>query len=364
MTTEPTDKTDQPEKPDCAEGPPEPPEKVDDGSAFLVSLIVMIGMLAGIELFYRDSPIDLQLRKGSGHISAKVVEYGLMGGDIVTTGNSRMYHAIKPSAIEEALRNVKGGRTYTTYNFGIPSGTPPMFLMIANEAARHKPPPKVFIIGTTPVLSSCCDELAPAGAPLGMSPSVIPAFVRAAWWSSPEDAGLAVFLGASRLLSGRTELLASIHVLTIGADIRFTERGYYSMGGPVGPAAQDARARGRSVPYADAMDKSKGAQIHVTGHRYLAEAIKLLQRAGTKVILMGAPQARQLDWYHDDKHTYPEYLHEMDKLSKRFNIEFIDMNAPPVLDNSHFVDGDHLTDPGAAVFSKYLAETVIARYLP
>jgi lysophospholipase L1-like esterase len=123
------------------------------------------------------------------------------------------------------------------------------------------------------------------------------------------------------------------------------------------------RAKGRSIPYADAMDKSKGAHIHVTTHRYYAEAIELLQRVGTKVIILGSPQARQLDWYHDDKHTYAEYLGEMKKLSDTYGVPFIDMNDPPVITNADFVDGDHLSDPGAEIFSKYLADE-LAKYVP
>jgi hypothetical protein len=175
---------------------------------------------------------------------------------------------------------------------------------------------------------------------------------------------MAVFLGLSRLLSGRTELLSSIHELRMAPEMRFTDRGYYAIGGRVDPATQDVRAKGRAGGYADAMDKSKGGAIKVTPHRYLAEAIKVLKRAGVQVILMGAPQARQLDWYHDEKHTYFEYLDEMKKLTVKYGVPFVDMNAPPVIQSTDFVDGDHLSDEGAEAFTKYLTTEVIARYLP
>ncbi len=331
-------------------------------TSFLTSLLVVVVVLAGIELFYRDSPIDLQLRKGSGHLATKELEYAQIGGDIVTTGNSRMYHAIRPQVMTDELQKVSG-KSLTVYNFGIPSGSPPMFLMIADAVAHHKPPPKLFVLGVAAVQSSCCEELATAGAPFGMNWSAVPYFVKAAWWASPEDAGLAVFLGASRLLSGRAELLTSIHELQMAPETKFMDRGYWSMGGRVSPAQQDVRAKGRSIPYADAMDKSKGAHVHVVTHRYYAQAIELLQRVGTKVVILGSPQARQLDWYHDDKHTYAEYLAEMKKLSDTYGVPFIDMNDPPVIKNEDFVDGDHLSDPGAEIFSKYLADE-LAKYIP
>jgi hypothetical protein len=334
-----------------------------DPLSFLTSAIVLVAAIVAIELSYRSSPIDPSLRKGANVLAAKQLDYATLGGDIVTTGNSRMYHAIKPSVIQDTLLRVKG-QTYTTYNFGIPSGSSPMFLMIAHQAARHKPPPRVFVIGVGAVLSSCCDELALVGAPMGMSMPVIPLFLKAAWHTNPEDAGMAVFFGASRLLSGRTELLAAVHGLKMAPELRFQDRGYVSMGARVDAATQDVRAQGRARSYAGGMEKATGGAIHPLVHRELSEAIRVLQGAGVTVLLMGSPQARQLDWYHDAKHTYFEYLDEMKKLVDTFGVTFVDMNNPPVISNSDFVDGDHLSDPGATLFSRYIAEEVLARHLP
>jgi hypothetical protein len=347
-------------------GQPEPDSEspVEAGASnFLVSLLVMLALLVTAELFYRGSVVDQKMRKGVNYVTAKADAYATLGGDVVWTGDSRMYHAINPAVLTETLQAVKG-KSYTAFDFGIPSGTTPIFLMIANEAARHKPPPRVFILGVTPALFSCCDQLGSSGTQFGATWSVTPRFVRAAWYTKPEDAGMSVFIGASHLLAGRSEIAHAVHEVTLPAPIKFHDRGYWSMGNRVSPAVQDVRAKGRAGAYAELMDKSKGAKLLPTPGRYLGEAIDVLQRAGVNVIVMGTPQARQLDWYHDEAHTYFEYLREVKRVAAKHGVPFVDMNAPPGIESTDFMDGDHLSEPGAVVFTKYVGAEIIAPYLP
>lgn len=339
----------------------EAPESGPEG--FLTAFVVMLALLAVPELFYRDSVVDQRLRKGSNYVTAKRAEYETLGGDIVVTGDSRMYHAINPQVMQDTLQELKG-KTYTTFNYGVPSGTTPIFLMVAHEAARHKPPPRVFILGVTPALFSCCDAVTTAGTQPGVRWSAVPGFVKAAWWQSPEDAGAAVFYGASRLMAQRTELATAVHDLTLPALIQFHHRGYWSMGGRVSPATQDVRAKGRAGAYAELMDKSKGVTLRPMPGRYLAEAIDQLKRAGVSVVVMGTPQARQLDWYHDEQHTYPEYIREVKRVTAERGVAFIDMNNPPGVDNTDFMDGDHLSEPGSTAFTKHVAGAIVAPLLP
>jgi hypothetical protein len=350
MTTERTTETQTPQT----------PEPGSDG--FVTAIVVMVAILVAAELFYRDSAIEQRLRKGSNHITAKRIEYEAMGGDIVVTGDSRMFHSINPAVMQETLQSVKG-KTYTTFNFGIPSGTTPIFLMVANEAAHHPTPPKVFILGVTPALFSCCDAVSAAGTQPGVRWSAVPLFMRAGWYTSPEDAGSAFFYGASRLLSTRTELSTAVHDLTLPGPITFQNRGYNSMGARVSAAAQDTRAIGRAGAYAELMDKSKGCELKPMPGRYLAEAIKVLKRAGIKVIVMGTPQARQLDWYHDGAHTYFEYIDEVKRVTARYGVPFIDMTAPPGVESTDFIDGDHLSEPGATAFTQHVATQIVAPLL-
>lgn len=329
---------------------------------FLTAMLVMLAVCVVAELFYRDSPVDLRLRQGGNYVTAKALEYEQLGGDIVITGDSRMFHAINPTVMQESLEALKG-KTYSTYNFGIPSATMPIALMVAHEAARHRPPPRVFILGVSPTAFSCCDSVGAPGVQPGVRWSAVPSFVKAGWYTSPEDAGSSVFYGASRLLAFRTEIGAAVHDLTLPQPLTFQNRGYISLGGRVSPETQDVRARGRSVPYAELMDKAKGAYLHPLPGRFLDEAIADLKRARVNVVVMATPQARQLDWYLDEKHTYFEYLAEVKRVTAKHGVPFVDMHAPRGIENTDFMDGDHLSEPGATTFTKLVASEIVAPFL-
>lgn len=337
--------------------------KSDTGpQGFVTAMAVMLALCVAAEMLYRESPVDVRLRQGANYVTAKSLEYEKLTADIVVTGDSRMFHAISPAVMEESLKALKG-KSYSTYNFGIPSATMPIALMVAHEVARHKPAPHVFILGVSPTAFSCCDSVGGSGVQPGMRWSSMPLFVKASWYTSPEEAGSSVFYGASQLLAFRTELSTALHDVTLPAPLTFQNRGYVSLGERVPPAIQDTRARGRAVPYADLMDKAKGAYLHPLPGRFLDEAIADLKRAGIKVVVMATPQARQLDWYLDEKHTYFEYLDEVKRITRKHQVPFVDMHAPPGIENTDFKDGDHLAEPGAAAFTKLVASE-IAPYLP
>jgi hypothetical protein len=236
--------------------------------------------------------------------------------------------------------------------------------MVANEAVVHKPRPRVFILGVTPALFSCCDAVGAAGTQPGVRWSAVPLFVRAAWHANVEDAGASVFYGASRMMAMRTELSTAVHDLTLPGPLPFQNRGWNSMGGRVAPATQEVRSKGRAIAYASLMDKSTGCELKPMPGRYLAAAIDHLKQAGIQVIVMGTPQARQLDWYHDEKHTYFEYVDEVKRITSERGVPFVDMTAPPGIESTDFIDGDHLSEPGAIAFTKYIASEVVAPLLP
>ena len=161
----------------------------------------------------------------------------------------------------------------------------------------------------------------------------------------------------------RAELSAAVHDLAMPAPLSFQNRGYVSMGGRVPAAVQEQRAKGRAAAYAELMDKSKGIELRPTAGRYLGVAIADLKRHGVKVVVMGTPQARQLDWYHDEKHTYFEYIEEVKRIAAEHGVPFVDMNHPPGIESGDFTDGDHLSEPGTTLFTKYVATEVVAPLL-
>jgi hypothetical protein len=189
--------------------------------------------------------------------------------------------------------------------------------------------------------------------------------VRATWRDNPEEAGASVGYGASRLLAARTELTYAVSIFSPPAPpIMFQERGWVSLGGRVNPEAQNVRAVGRAGAYAELMDKSKGAKLKPMASRFLTLTLEMLKHAGIKPVVIGAPQARQLDWFHDQAHTYFEYLNEVKRITTEQNVPFYDLNAPPGIESTDFTDGDHLSEPGSNIFTQYLAAEVVAPLLP
>ena len=89
--------------------PTEDPTSSEAGPAsFLTAMLVMLALLAAAEIFYRDTAADMRLQRGANYITAKRIEYETAGGDIVVTGDSRMYHAINPNVMQETLQALKG----------------------------------------------------------------------------------------------------------------------------------------------------------------------------------------------------------------------------------------------------------------
>ena len=342
---------------------PQKDEVQESPRAFFVAAAVTLVLLVLCEVMFRDTSLDDKIRKSSiSNLTVKAADYDKLGGDIVITGDSRMFHGVVPSAMHDALKEVTG-KDYSLYNFGIPSGTTPIFYLVAHQAAHHRTPPKVFVLGITPALFSCCDNVSSPGIADALVPGDIPGLVRAFWWASPEEAGSSVVLGLSHLASTRSEAINAVRDLTQFQPLTFQDRGWISQGGRIDAATQDVRAKGRAKGYADLMDKSKGATLHPVPPRLVREAIRELKAAGTKVVVIGTPQARQLDWYHDRAHTYFEYIDAVKKVTSEEGVLFVDCNAPPGIENTDFKDGDHLSEPGAITFTRYLAKDVVAPQL-
>lgn len=335
----------------------------DEGSMkpFLVAFTVMVAVLFSAELMFRDSQLLKKIPKGY-HLSAKQEEYRKIGGDIVVTGDSRMFHGVVPSAMAETLKQ-KTGKSYQLYNMGIPSGTTPIFLIAAHEAARHKPPPKAFVIGVTPALFSCCDMVTSLHVSAGITPENSVLLAKANLLPNTEEAGNSIAYGASRLLQFRTDVVNAVKDGTIPPPVAFQDHGWISMGPRLSAVTQDTRAKGRAIAYADLMEKSKGITVRKPPSNYVREAVEVLQRAGVKVAIIGTPQSRQLDWYHDNAHTYYEYIAAVQAIADETHVPFVDLNSFPGLENIDFVDGDHLSEPGAVKFTNYLSATVLAPLL-
>ena len=331
---------------------------------FLIAMGAMLVTLACGELYFRGSPLDDSIEKARA-VTMKTEAYKHVGGDIVVTGDSRMFHAVVPAVMNETIHSLTGA-TYTTFNFSSPAATTPVFLMAAHEAARRKNKPRVFVIGLSPVLMSFGDTVEIANVSPLVKWSNVPVLVRATFWSAPEEAAGSVAYASSRLLSQRTDVLIGVRDLKlIGPPVGTYEDnwGWVSLGGRTSPEIQNMRAIGRAGAYGALMDKSKGMKPKPLTARYLEVAVRDLQAAGIHAVIMGTPQARQLDVNHDAAHTYFEYLDMVRGISARTGAPFADLNDFPGLENLDFTDGDHLTEGGANKLTRHLATTVIAPLL-
>lgn len=336
---------------------PPPVEKV---RSFVASFVVMVLCLVGIEFAFRDSPVDKAIRKSYHHVM-KMEAYRKMGGDIVVTGSSRMFHAAIPHTMTQVLAETTG-RQYSVFNLGIPAGRMPAFQMMANEAAQHERRPRLFIIGVDPVLWSCCETVSASHVAPMIAPSAIPWLVRATWWAYPEEAGSAIAMGLSRALAERTDALEAYKTMVLpGPPLNFEglSYGWISQGGRTSAQIQEARAKGRTTAYGKLMDKSLGAKVFDVNLQYLEWGIRELKRAGIRVLVVGTPQARQLDANHDDAHTYAEAMAAVRKVTEKTKTPFHDFNDFPGLENIDFVDGDHMSEPGAQKFTQIMTRTAV-----
>lgn len=342
-------------------------ERADPGEpphTFFVAMGVMIAALGLGELYFRGSPLDESIEKAR-EVTMKTTAYRHVGGDIVVTGDSRTFHAVVPSVMNGTLHELTGG-TFTTFNFGSPAATPPVFLMAAHEATRHPHKPRVFVIGLSPVHMSFGDTIEIANVSPLVKWSNVPLLVGTTFWYSPEEAAGSIAYASSRLLSQRVDVLIGVRDLKlIGPAVGTFEdnHGWISLGGRTTAAVQDVRARGRAVGYGDLMDKSKGHKPLPLAQHYLEVAVRILHAAGIRAVIMGTPQARQLDVNHDAGHNYFEYLAMVKEVSERTGAPFADFNDFPGLENLDFTDGDHLTEGGAIKFTRLLATTVVAPLL-
>jgi len=339
----------------------ERPEPGEPPHTFFVAMAVMIVVLGCGELYFRGSPLDDSIEKARA-VTMKTTAYRHVGGDIVVTGDSRTFHAVVPTVMNATLQDLTGGR-FTTFNFASPAATPPVFLMAAHEATRHKHKPRVFVIGLSPVHMSFGDTIEIANVSPLVNWSNVPLLIRTTFWSSPEEAAGSIAYASSRLLSQRVDVIIGVRDLKLIGPAAGTFEdnwGWISLGARTTAATQDARARGRAVGYGDLMDKSKGHKPLPLAQRYIEVAVRILHAAGIRAVLMGTPQARQLDVNHDAAHNYFEYLAMMKEVSRRTGAPFVDFNDFPGLENLDFTDGDHLNEGGAIKFTGMLATTVIA----
>ncbi len=325
---------------------------------FLLAIGTMLVVLCSVDLTFRYSPLAQRLDAES-LFNTKLAGYVKSEPAIVFAGDSRIYHGVSPDAVS-AVVVAETGKKLVTYNYGLPFGHACTMLLFADrvvELRRHLP--RVVVLAPSPIMWSS-PTVVPSDVYFASAirlSDVVPLVLAA---SSPEETFADVSFGLFKLEALRTQVLAVLsEPRAPGAPGDIGVRGWVSLGERVDAATQDTRARGRANGYTPGLHSNNG-KASAVADRYLRAAIKTLQRSGIRVALIGAPQARQLDINHDGASIYADYVEHLTAIAREFSIPFMDMNAPPVVDNVDFEDGDHLSEPGATKFSWYVAHNIVS----
>jgi hypothetical protein len=339
--------------------PPLPPARSWPPRVHVAETVAALGavalVLALTEVGFRATRLARAIDT-SDPLVTKIADYRSHPAEVVIAGDSRVYHGVQPRVVAEAVRAATH-EPITAYNFGVPSGYPSAFFVIARRVLETEPPPRLFVVGTSPVMFADTALVPPshqlvAGA---LAPRDIPALVLAA--PSLEEALVDFTLASSRLLALRTRVLPA---LLDGAAPRphlgAGDRGWVSMGGRVPGAVQDARARSRVAGYAKPLLEGKLTHLN---DAYLRALVAAARARGARVVFFGEPQARQLDVNHSSSSMVGPYLEHIRALARELEIDFTDLNDCAALENADFVDGDHLSEEGSARFSDHLARRVL-----
>ena len=329
-------------------------------ASFLVSAAVLALALSAGELAYRRSTLPAAIAPTDTY-QTKVADYARAGGaDVVVVGSSRVYHgANTPLLSELATRAV--GRPVSVYNFGVPAGDLPGYLLTVEDVLRPGlKRPTLFVFGMSPIEWTCCPTTSEPSSAKWVSAvrprHALGLFLAA---SDPEEAFTDLTVGLFQSYGARTHVLNQ--VLRGAAPQGRADPGrlgWVSFGWSVDPYTQNVRATGRAEAYRPNFYPPKrfdrGASM-----RYFARAMARLEGAGVKVAIVGTPQARQLDRNNDSAGYYPEYVAALEAEARAHGTEFVNFNDFPGLANSDFGDGDHLLEGGSVKFSRALSERVV-----
>lgn len=339
--------------------PPFEPIETDDVTIrvarALTAFAVVVGVLAMTERWFRKQPIAKELHE-SRTLTRKIDEYRTMPSDVVFVGDSRVFHGVHPETVSRVVE-AETGKRLSAYNFGYGSGYPAAFFMIARRVLESEPPPKLFAVGLSPVMFGDMALVYPTHDLVAFSVRARDAGAMLRTAPTLEEASLGTLYALSRLVAYRPHVLPWLLDDTpIPKDLAGGTRGWVSMGGPVHPLSQDRKAMGRAGGYRDPLHKGR-LTTHNDG--YLRELVRSLRARGTQVVFFGEPQARQLDVNHGPDSIVPAYLAHVKRLAEELGTEFIDLNDNAAVENVDFVDGDHLSEPGAVRFTAYLTHRVL-----
>ncbi len=327
---------------------------------FLVAVASALLCLGAAEAGYRRSGLP-ELIVPTDVYQAKRRDHAAKGGaDVVFVGSSRVYHGVVAPLVARMASEALG-QPVTAYNFGVPAGDLPGYLLTAEDVLRPGlARPRLFVFGMSPIEWTCCPATSVPSSPKWVA-SIRPyhAWPLLASASDPEEAFTDLTAGLFHAYAARTHVLNKVRGGRSPegwADVG--SWGWVSFGYPVDPPTQHWRASGRAEAYRPNFYPPKHFDRAGT-HRYFMAAIARLRSEGVPVAIFGTPQARQLDRNNDAASYYPEYVKYMEKAALEQGSAFVNFTDFPGLVNGDFGDGDHLVESGATKFTRQLTERVV-----
>jgi hypothetical protein len=328
---------------------------------FVVSMVVMLAILISLDVAHRVSQTSEQIDKSMHFQAKRAVFESPKKRDIVVVGSSVIGEGLNPDAVSARVKEVTG-RTMTTFNFGTPAGSFIAAAFVADSIVQRPRNlrPSIFVVTVSPMEFSCCPQVeTPSNVkytPIIRLSDIVPMAMAAPTF---DEKCAVVGLGLSRLMATRASVRRALLDFQ-GPDgpITFPENGGGGGFGAVDPATQDHHAKSRAASYRSFMMKPRTIDKEFT-ISYFRSIVHRLNAAGVEVAFVGGPQARQMDVLDGPDSIYPEYIETAEALGKELGIGFVNMRAFDGLENTDFVDGDHLNSGGAVKFAKALADRVV-----
>jgi hypothetical protein len=312
-------------------------------------LFFVATLLAG-EVAMRASGLARRMREENSYIQ-KADSY--RGADVVMTGDSRILHGFDPRTAEGVLQSHLG-QPVSVFNAGM-SGAPPMAqLAWVRRFLSTQPRPRLVLMGISPYMFSSKIVRAQARESLHTLWRIqdLPAALRAG--AGPEELSTIFANDLSEAFRFRARVVdVVLRRQTLGKSHDGDNGGFVAFG-TVPPAAQDARARGRGMAYrTELWPPATFGNEHM---RYFEEALRSLKAANIPVIVVNTPSASQVNLAYGPRSLYPRHIEWLKATAAKYGARYFDAQHVPVLQDSDFVDGDHLSGPGAAKLTEYMAE--------
>ena len=323
----------------------------------LVTALVCLAALVGLDIVFRTGGLKVALDEES-HYRRRPLEYAKLDRppDVVFVGDSRILHGLDPLAAEAAL--AEAGLPLGAYNLGL-SGAPPLAqLTLAGLALSRDPPPRVAVLFVSPYMVSTRIEPTLSRESLHTLYALrdLPWMVSAG--AQVEDLLDVLTSNLFRSLAYRGRLVRLLFDREWpGSPAPLGEQGFLPMG-PVPPALQAARARGRAQGYRTELSRPEAA-VGAEMLGYLDAALRRFQAAGTAVAVVNTTSASPLLEIYGPDSIYDEYLARVRAVCADNRVPFHDHLRNPVTTDADFTDGDHMHREGARKYTRFVVADVI-----